>query len=211
MTRNLFTPYLCVGLTGGIGSGKTTAAKRFAKLGAAVFHADEIARHALDPETDCYSRVAAAFGSSILLSNGAIDRKKLAQVIFASQEKRNILNAIIHPYVISTLYSLADAALAKQQNGIAIFDVPLLFESGMDADMDVNIVVFCDEETRIRRIIERDDISRAQAISRMLAQMPEQEKCLRADYLLDNNGSERALQEQVDALYQTLLIKDKHA
>ena len=211
MTRQLSKPYLRVGLTGGIGSGKTTAAKRFFKLGAGVFHADEIARRALNPETECYNRVLATFGEDILNKDGTIDRKKLAQIVFSSDEKRSQLNEIIHPYVIETLYALADAALAGRENAIAIFDVPLLFESGMDADMDASIVVFGDEETRIRRIVERDGISREQAISRMRAQMPEEEKCLRADYLLDNNGSERALQEQVDALYQTLLLKDKQA
>ena len=211
MTRQLSKPYLRVGLTGGIGSGKTTAAKRFFKLGTGVFYADEIARRALDPGTDCYNRALAAFGKNILNEDGTIDRKKLAQIVFSSEEKRNQINEIIHPYVIETLYALADAALAGRENAIAIFDVPLLFESGMDADMDVTIVVFSDEETRIRRIVERDGISREQAISRMRAQMPEEEKRLRADYLLDNNGSERALEDQVDALYHTLLEEDKHA
>ena len=139
------TNYLKVGLTGGIGSGKSTAARRFAALGAHVYHADEVARRALDPGAVCYRRVIAAFGPGIVKQDGTIDRKLLGEIIFANEEKRAALNRIVHPHVISELFALANKDLEKNERGIAVFEVPLLFESGMNESMDCNVLVFCNE------------------------------------------------------------------
>ena len=196
--------YQKIGLTGGIGSGKTTAAKRFAVLGAHVYHADEVSRHALDPCSDCYRRVVATFGSEFVRDDGTIDRRRLGEIVFADESKRRALNDIIHPYVIHELLSSAERDLANDRNGIAVFEVPLLFESGMDAQMDANIVVTCDDEARIKRVMERDQLPREQVLSRMRAQMPEDEKRKRADYILENNGTHESLLQQVDALYIAL-------
>lgn len=196
--------YRKIGLTGGIGSGKTTAAKRFLALGARVYHADEISRRALDPGAVCYDRVVSAFGREILQSDGTIDRKRLGQIVFADEEKRQQLNEIIHPYVIDELFSRAKQDFFTEQNGIAVFEVPLLFESGLHAQMDHNVVVSSTEENRIARVMERDSLTRDQVLARMRAQMPEEEKLLLADFILFNNGSEDDLLAQVDALYQTL-------
>ncbi len=200
--------YLKIGLTGGIGSGKTTAARRFAALGARVYHADEISRHALDPCSECYSRVIETFGMDVVQDDGEIDRRRLGAIVFADESKRRVLNSIIHPYVINELLSSAEKDLQKDPNGVAVFEVPLLFESGMDAQMDATIVVVCDEEARIRRVMERDQLSREQVLSRVRAQMPEEEKRKRADYILDNNGSHEQLLQQVDVLYATLKAKE---
>lgn len=197
-----------IGLTGGIGSGKTTAARRFAELGALVYHADEISRQSIAPGAACYGRVLEAFGEDILKPDGAIDRKLLAQIVFSDQTKRETLNAIIHPYVIEQLFALAERDLANRTGAIAVFEVPLLFESGLHKQMDANILVACDEESRIRRVAERDGISRKQVMSRMRAQMPEEEKRLLADFVLDNNGSKEALIQQVDALFQRILASN---
>lgn len=196
--------YLKIGLTGGIGCGKTTAAERFAALGARVYHADEISRHALDPCNDCYSRTIETFGMDIVRDDGTIDRRRLGEIVFADELKRRALNDIIHPYVINELLVSAERDLGDDPNGIAVFEVPLLFESEMDRQMDANIVVVCDEETRIRRVMERDQLTRAQVLSRMRAQMPEEEKRNRADYILENNGPQESLLSQVDALYVAL-------
>ncbi|MEN6635951.1 MAG: dephospho-CoA kinase [Clostridiaceae bacterium] len=200
--------YLKIGLTGGIGSGKTTAAKRFAALGACVYHADEISRHALDPCSDCYVRVIATFGMEIVRNDGTIDRRRLGEIVFADESKRRALNDIIHPYVINELFSSAERDLANDLSGIAVFEVPLLFESGMDAQMDANIVVTCDDEARIQRVMERDQLPREQVLSRIRAQMPEEEKRKRADYILENNGTHESLLHQVDALYAALKVKE---
>jgi dephospho-CoA kinase len=203
--------YLKIGLTGGIGSGKTTAAARFAALGARVYHADEISRRALDPGAVCYDRVVSLFGREILNEDLSINRRKLGEIVFADHAKRNLLNTIIHPYVIQELFSHADQDLANDPAGIAVFEVPLLFESGMHERMDHNIVVTSDEENRVRRVMERDHLSREQVISRMRAQMPEEEKLLLADSILENNGTEAELIAQVDRLFDKLTAGGLHA
>lgn len=196
--------YLKIGLTGGIGSGKTTAAKRLLALGARVYHADEISRRALDPGAVCYDRVVSAFGREILQSDGTIDRKRLGQLVFSDEEKRQRLNGIVHPYVITELFARAERDLLNEPGGIAVFEVPLLFESGLHTMMDHNVVVSCTVENRIRRVMARDDLTREQVLARIQAQMPEEEKLLLADSILFNNGTEDDLIAQVDALYDTL-------
>jgi dephospho-CoA kinase len=169
-----------------------------------VYHADEISRRALDPGAVCYDRVVSAFGQQIVRSDGTIDRKKLGLIVFADEEKRIMLNEIIHPYVIETLFAKAKQDFADELDGVAVFEVPLLFESGMSAQMDRNIVVSSTEENRIRRVMERDDLTREQVLSRMHAQMPENEKRLLADDILENNGTEEELLSQVDALFAVI-------
>lgn len=211
MTKQSGANYRAIGLTGGIGSGKSTAARRFAELGAAVYQADEISRQALEPGAACYQQVIDAFGEGIRSKDGSIDRKALARIVFSDEEKRKALNAIIHPYVIDQLFSRAKNDLSSKRGAIAIFDVPLLFESGIDAEMERNIVVVCDEEERVHRVVERDGASREQALARIRAQMPEEEKRLRADYVLDNNGTPEQLIRQVDALYRTLKAEESQS
>ena len=203
--------YLKIGLTGGIGSGKSTAAQRFGELGAQVYHADEISRLALNPGAVCYDRVVDAFGEDILQPDGTIDRKRLGAIVFGSDEKRKLLNDIIHPYVIDELLSRAEHDFVANHNRVVVFEVPLLFESGMDTLMDYCVVVICDQETRIQRVMERDGLLREQVEARMRAQMPEEEKRLRADFLLDNNSSEAEFSAQVDALYQKLTAEEQHS
>lgn len=195
--------YKRIGLTGGIGAGKSTAAKRFRELGVLVLDADEISRASLKKGGACYSDVVALFGSVILAQDGEIDRKKLASIVFSDEEKRRQLNAIVHPYVIETMFSRAEEALNKS-GGIVVFEVPLLFESGMHEKMDRNILVGCGEEQRVKRILERDNTTRQAALARIRAQMPEEEKRLLADYILENDGTIEQLNAQIDALLEEL-------
>lgn len=195
--------YKRIGLTGGIGAGKSTAAKRFRELGVLVLDADEISRASLKKGGACYSDVIALFGSKILTLDGEIDRKKLASIVFADEEKRRQLNAIVHPYVIETMFSRAEEALCKS-GGIAVFEVPLLFESGMHEKMDRNILVACTEEKRLKRIVVRDNTTRQAALARIRAQMSEEEKRLLADYILENDGTIEQLNAQIDALLEEL-------
>lgn len=204
MTKSAAREYKRIGLTGGIGTGKSLAAKRFAELGARVYHADELARQALEPGAVCYNRVIDTFGNGVRNQDGTINRKSLAQVVFSSEDMRKKLNDIVHPYVIETIVSIADQDCTNERGTIAIFEVPLLFESGADRQMDANIVVQCDLETRIDRIIKRDGGSREQALSRIRTQMPEEEKARLADFLLENNSTEEALFHQIDLLYEVL-------
>ena len=201
--------YIKIGLTGGIGAGKSTAAARFRTLGALVLDADAISRAALDPGGACYAAVAGAFGEGVLMPDGKIDRKALAKVVFASEEQRARLNAIVHPHVIETMIQTAEEELEKK-GGIAVFEVPLLFESGMHAQMDANVLICANEETRITRIVRRDGSTREAARSRIRAQMPDGQKRLLADYVLENSGSVAELNAQIDRVYQTIL-EEAHA
>lgn len=201
--------YVKIGLTGGIGAGKSTAAARFRALGALVLDADAIARAALEPGGACYAPVLNAFGEGILLPSGYIDRKALAKIVFSYNKERERLNAIVHPHVIETMFSMAEKELGGK-GGVAIFEAPLLFESGMHARMDANVLVIAGEDERIERIVRRDNATREAAQSRIRAQMPDEQKRLLADYILENSGSIAELNSQIDRLYQTLL-EGRHA
>lgn len=201
--------YMKIGLTGGIGAGKSTAAARFRALGALVLDADAISRAALKPGGACYEAVIGAFGADVLLPGGAIDRKALAKIVFSSEEKRALLNGIVHPHVIETMFKEAETALGEK-GGIAVFEVPLLFESGMHERMDANVLICAEEEARIERILRRDGTTREGAQSRIRAQMQDGQKRLLADYVLENNGSVAELNEQIDRVYNTLL-EELHA
>ena len=195
--------YKRIGLTGGIGAGKSTAAERFRARGALVLDADEISRDSLKKDGACYGEVVHLFGSEVLQPNGEIDRKKLAGIVFSDEDKRNKLNAIVHPYVIETMFRLAEESLGKL-GGIAVFEAPLLFESGMHERMDRNILVTCGEEQRLERILTRDNTTRDAALARIRAQMPEEEKRLLADDILENSGTIEQLNAQIDTLLEGL-------
>lgn len=201
---------LWIGLTGGIGSGKSTVARRFAERGASVYSADAIAREALEPGSRCYQQTIDAFGESIRSQDGRIDRKALAAIVFADEGERQRLNGIIHPYVTEELFSRAAKDLPNR-GAVVLFDIPLLFESGLDAKMDRTVVVSSAEETRVNRVVRRDGVSREQALSRIRAQMSEEEKRRRADYILENNGTLADLIRQVDALYESLASEETRA
>ncbi len=201
--------YIRVGLTGGIGSGKSTASDRLRELGALVLDADGVSRRALEPGGACYERTVRLFGKEILRSDGSIDRKAVAARAFSDEKLLKGLNAIVHPYVIQTLLETADRALGETAGAVAVFDVPLLFESGMHREMDHTVLVTCGEETRLRRIMERDGCTEAAAHARIRSQMPEEEKRLLADEILDNDGSREDLLRQVDRFYRRLIDTKK--
>lgn len=197
--------YKRIGLTGGIGSGKTTAAEYFSALGVPAVGADGISRKSLEKDGDCYGRVVETFGTGVLRGDGSIDRKKLAKIVFSDENQLRALNETVHPYVLKTMFEQADDLFEDCGCRFVLFDVPLLFESGMDHEMDANVLVVCDEETRIRRVMERDKLTREATLSRIRAQMPEEEKRALADYVLDNNSSPENLKKQVESLYKQLL------
>lgn len=192
-----------IGLTGGIGAGKSVASTRFMMLGAHVIDADILARAALNPGHACYRDVIDAFGRGIIRPDGAIDRKALARIVFDDEGRRQTLNSIIHPRVIADM--LLEAQRIRQNSsgkGIVVLDVPLLFECGMERRVDCSVLVVADEITRISRVTMRDRLGAAEAAARIRTQMPQGEKQDRADFILYNNGPLEALFGQVDALYQ---------
>ncbi len=191
---------LRVGLTGGIGSGKSEVAKIFAVLGAAIVDADEFARAAVAPGSPGMRAIAARF-PSVVAADGSLDRAALANVVFHDPGARDDLNAIVHPEV-RRLGAACEAAAGPDQ--IVIHDVPLLFEGGFYRTCDANVLVVADEETRIGRVVARSGFSEDDVRRRMAAQIdPERAREL-ADYTIDNDGTIDALVDTVREVYADL-------
>ena len=191
-----------IGLTGSIGAGKSTVSERFRQLGALVLDADAISRSALERGGCCYAAAIGLFGDEIVRADGSIDRKRVAALIFADEALRQQLNALIHPAVQAEMLRLA--AAEKDLRRPVIFDVPLLFESGWEGMMHRTIVVTAEDAVRMQRVCARDGCTEAEAMARVRAQMPQEEKARRADFVVENSGDLNALYEQVDALYARL-------
>ncbi|MEG1525115.1 MAG: dephospho-CoA kinase [Clostridia bacterium] len=194
-----------LGLTGGIGSGKSTVAARFALLGAFILDADAVSRALLDIGGTCYDVVIQSFGQQIVREDGTINRKKVADIVFNDKNKRMLLNAILHPAVCTKLITEAKSIVQTCPNQLVILDVPLLFECGMQRDTDGSILVYADDEKRIARICARDGCTPHEALLRMNAQMPQEEKRKLADFILDNSGTMASLLRQADALFSELM------
>ena len=197
--------YAPIGLTGGIASGKSTVASLFRAWGAFVADADEISRHALDPDTDCYEKTVAAFGRGILHGDGTVDRRKVASIVFSDKKALNLLNGIIHPYVRRIIRADSQTAYAESPNRLIVWDVPLLFETGYDEEVAKTVVVTARQSLRIERIVARDGSTRAAALRRIRAQMPDREKVRRADLVIRNNGSLEELEKRTREVFDELL------
>jgi dephospho-CoA kinase len=189
-----------LGLTGGIGSGKSMVASMFAQLGADVIDADQLARAVVEPGQPALGEIATAFGRDILLPDGRLDRSKLARIIFADPVARGKLNAITHPRIRERM----DAAIAARASrpGVLIADIPLLYENDRASTVEMVIVVWVDPETELRRLHERDGLTEEEARQRIAAQMPLDEKRARADVVIDNSGSREDTRRQVEVIYR---------
>lgn len=192
--------YRKLGLTGGIGAGKSTAAEYFKRCGATVLDADAISRNALKTGGACYDAVVQAFGNGIVQNDGSIDRAMLASIVFSDESARRKLNSIVHPYVLETMESEAERLLEADPNATVIFDVPLLLECGLDRRMDGNIVVVAEDAVRIARIRARDGVDEAAARARIASQISQREQAARGDFVLDNGGTVSELHTQIDRL-----------
>jgi dephospho-CoA kinase len=193
-----------VALTGGIATGKSHVRARFASLGVPTIDADRLARDAVAPGTAAFAAVVRRFGRDILESSGALDRRKLATIVFSDDAARRDLEAIIHPEV-RHLMDEWFASLDPRAHTIAIADIPLLYEVGRDTDFDVVIVVACDPETQVRRVVDRDRVTDAEARQRLAAQMPIEEKVQRADFVIRTDGSIEETNRRVREVLQSLV------
>ena len=189
-----------LGLTGGIGSGKSVVASMFAQLGADVVDADQLAREVVEPGEPALEEIATAFGRDILLPDGRLDRGKLARIIFADPVARGKLNAITHPRIRERM----DAAIAARASrpGVLIVDIPLLYENERASTVEAVIVVWVNPETQLRRLHERNGLTEEEARQRIAAQMPLDEKRARADVVIDNSGSREDTRRQVEVIYR---------
>jgi len=192
---------LLVGLTGGIGSGKSTVARMLESRGAVVLDADRLARDVVEPGTPGFDAVVARFGDAVVAPGGSLDRASLASIVFADDEARAKLEAIVHPEVRR---AIAEGVAARADTyDVVVVDSPLLIETGAHEGFPVVIVVTASAENRIARLSARG-MARSDAQARMAAQMPPEAKAAHADVLLDNDGDEAGLERQVDRLWADL-------
>lgn len=198
-------PFLLVGLTGGIATGKSTAAAMFRCLGCVVVDADQLARDVVEPGEPALRQVVEAFGPDVLQADGRLDRARLGAVVFADPARRRRLEAITHPAIRARLAARLDALAAEGFRGLVLFDAPVIVESGGHRAMDRLVVVVTDEATQLARLMARDGIGREEALRKIGAQMPVAEKAKLADYVIDNSGDRAATEAQVRAVHRALL------
>lgn len=192
-----------IGLTGGIGSGKSTVAKLLAEQGFVVVDADKIAREIMDPGSPVLDDVAAAFGENVINEDGSLDRRELARRAFVDKPSTEKLNSITHPAIRAESERRFAAAEAAGEPAV-VYDMPLLVELGMHRDMDLTVVVDVDAEERVRRLTATRGLDEADARARIAQQLDADTRNAAADIIIDNNGSEADLKPQVDELVQRI-------
>lgn len=200
---------LIVGLTGGYASGKSTVARVFMEMGATLIDADDLAREVVEPDKPAWSDIVAHFGKGVLLENREIDRKALGETIFRDERERERLNAIVHPRILEEELKAIERVRKASPDAVVILSVPLLIESGHYRHCDRIVVVTVDEETHIKRLMERDGFTREEAVRRISAQMPLLEKVGYADFVIDNSGSIEETEKRVKEVF-ALLKKDSN-
>jgi dephospho-CoA kinase len=193
---------LRIGLTGGIGSGKSTVSALLAAHGAVVVDADRIAREVVEPGTPGLAAVVEAFGPAVLTPDGALDRPALAAVVFADPEARRRLDAIVHPLVRARGRALEAAA---PSGSVVVHDVPLLVETGQASSYDLVLVVLADEETRVARLVQRG-LAAEDARARIAVQATDEQRRAAADVVLDNSGTPEQLAAQVDRVWAERVV-----
>ncbi|MCF8110947.1 MAG: dephospho-CoA kinase [Desulfobacteraceae bacterium] len=192
---------LVLGVTGGVGSGKSLVLGRLRELGAAVQSADLLARRAVEPGTNAYEQIVKYFGNRVLAPDGSIDRAGLRRIVIRDDNARKALESFVHPEVLRQMTEYIKEA-GKQGARVAAVEVPLLFETGLRSFFNYVLMVTAKRETRIRRIMERDGATRDDAEALMKAQMPEDEKCRLADFVIENNGNIPELLAEVERIYR---------
>lgn len=192
-----------VGLTGGIGSGKSTFAALLRARGVPVLDADALARAAVAPGSPALAEIVRAFGPDALGPDGALDRRRVAAIVFADPAARRRLEAITHPAVRRAMQA-ETARLAAAGHGLALYDVPLLYEVGLERDLDAVVVVWAPRDVQRARLVLRDGMAPADADARLAAQLDVDEKARRADFVVDNSGPPEALAAKADRLLHDL-------
>ena len=197
---------ILVGLTGGVATGKSTVAEMFKQCGAVVIDADQLARDVVEPGKPAWREIVKTFGKTILNPDRSLNRQALGAIVFRHPAKRRAIEAIIHPRVAREQVRLTREAVRQDPQSVVIYDVPLLFEAGIDKRVDHTIVVTADRNTQIARLKKRNDLSRPEALRRIRSQMPLAKKVRRADYVLNGTLPRPALRKQVDQLLNRLRL-----
>lgn len=193
---------MILGVTGGIATGKSSVVRMFQELGAIVVSADALAREVVVPGAPALRKLVERFGKTVLLADGSLNRKALAEIIFSDPRARDDLNRIMHP-AIALLAETRLRELSRERR-LIVYEAPLLYEAGAEGRVDRVLVVTADEPTQTRRLMERDEIGEAAARNRIAAQMPLAEKIRRADYVIDNSGPLPQTEGQVRDLFRRL-------
>jgi dephospho-CoA kinase len=197
---------LLVGLTGGMGSGKTLVASFFKDLGAFALDADLICRKLVEPGQTAWREISDAFGKDIFTASGNLDRKKLAEIVFGNSEKKRTLEDILHPKVFELERLEYEAIRREHPNAVVIVDAALLIESGNYKKMDKVIVVTSDEKDRINRVLARSDLNEDEVTARIKNQMPSEEKVRYADFVLENSSDKDNLRSKVKPIHEKLAL-----
>lgn len=195
---------LRVGLTGSIAVGKSFVSGVLTELGCHVIDSDELARKVVEPETVGLGRVVEAFGAGVLRDDGTLDRAALGAIVFGSEEKRRLLNSILHPLIMAEQDALLNSWEQEDPRGVGIVDAALLVESGGYRRFDKLIVVYCRPEVQLERLMRRNSLSREDALARIDAQLPQEEKLKHADFAVDTSGSFEETRARVEEVYEQL-------
>ncbi|WP_442794627.1 dephospho-CoA kinase [Pelobium manganitolerans] len=193
---------LKIGITGGIGSGKTTVCQIFSLLGVPVFYADIVAKDLMVTDAVLIAQVKRAFGNKAYFDNGSLNRKHVSDIVFNNKQELEKLNSYVHPAVFRAM----DVWASQQKSSYVLKEAALLFESGSYRQNDFNILVSADEDLRIKRVMERDGVTHDKVEARMRNQLSEQERLNKADFVIDNNGTQLLI-PQVLHLHQVFLDK----
>ncbi len=197
---------LVMALTGGIATGKSVAAELFRDFGCYVQHADKIAHRLMEPGRPAWEKIVDHFGTSILNKDRTINRSSLGALIFADEKERHFLNALLHPLVMEKKKELICRLRKEGQYRIFVSEAALTLEAGFASFYDKIVVVHCPPEVQIKRLMERDSISRQQAQKKIWAQMAPEEKIKQADYLIDSSGSLAHTVEQTERVFRNLML-----
>ena len=191
------------GLTGGVATGKSTAARIFHELGAEIIDADRIGHELLAKSSPAFPEIVERFGPAILEGSGEISRRLLGEVVFTDPEKLRMLNAIVHPRIIAEVERRAAALAAEDSHKVILVDAALIFEAGIGARFEKVIVTSCRPEQQTERLMHKG-LTREEAERRIAAQIPAEEKTRRADFVIDSSGALENTRGQVELIYRSL-------
>jgi len=195
---------LKVGLTGGIGSGKSTASRYFESLGAFVLDADEEAKELITSNETVQHELISEFGTDIIDGTGRVDKNKLSRVAFQDEDHQQRLNSVVHPYIFNLIDKEFNRVFNDKKHGVFIVDAALIYETGFDAHLDYVIVVTAHLKNRMERALGRETLSREEILKRVGFQWPEEEKVNMADFVVHNDGTEAELQKSIESLIKKL-------
>jgi dephospho-CoA kinase len=196
---------LKVGLTGGIGSGKSTASRYFESLGAFVLDADEEVKSLITSNETVQYELISEFGTDIIDGTGRVNKKKLARIAFQDEDHQQRLNSVVHPYIFNLIDKEFSRVFNDKKHGVFIVDAALIYETGFDAHLDYVIVVTAHLKNRMERALGRKALSREEILKRVGFQWPEEEKVNMADFVVHNDGTEAELQKNIESLIKKLI------